>query len=127
MKSVDLNALVNTMYSTAEFDAVMGISAGFYLPAAGIPFFTGPTPPNGRNFAAVNNPDYTQLAEKALTQPGKAGCPTWNQAYAAFFKNADMLPIADGVGKIFGYKTEFAVTPMTSVSLLIPTSIRMHK
>jgi len=127
IKSVDLNALMNVMFTTTEFDALVGASAGFHLPAEEIPFFSGPTPPKGLNFAAVNNPDYAQLAKKALVQPGKEGCPTWNAAFAAFFKDADMLPIADGIGKIFGYKTEFATTSITSGDGLIPTSIRMHK
>ncbi|MBO1414140.1 ABC transporter substrate-binding protein [Streptomyces sp. FH025] len=119
-----LPALVNAMYRSADFDVVVGTSPGFALPVGFIPFFSGPTPAQGLNFAGVTNPEYDALVAQALREPDTTGCGTWNRAAAALFRAADALPIADGRSGVYGYRTTFATT---FGGQLVPTSIRLHQ
>ncbi|MFH8384846.1 ABC transporter substrate-binding protein [Kitasatospora sp. NPDC018058] len=119
-----LPALVNAMYQSGEFDVVVGTSPGFALPVGFIPFFSGPTPAQGLNFAGVTDPAYDALVAQALQETDTAGCGTWNRATAALLRSADALPIADGRSTVYGYRTTFATT---FGGQLIPTSIRLHQ
>ncbi|MGW2370955.1 ABC transporter substrate-binding protein [Kitasatospora sp. NPDC001683] len=119
-----LPALVNAMYQTADFDVVVGSTPGFALPVGFIPFFSGPTPARGLNFAAVSNPEYDTLVAQALREPDTTGCGTWNRAAAALLRSADALPIADGWSTVYGHRTTFATT---FGGQLVPTSIRLHR
>ncbi|MFJ9442296.1 ABC transporter substrate-binding protein [Kitasatospora sp. NPDC101235] len=119
-----LPALVNAMYRSGDFDVVVGTSPGFALPVGFIPFFSGPTPAQGLNFAGVTNPEYDALVAQALGETDTSGCGTWNRAAAALFRSADALPIADGRSTVYGYRTTFATT---FGGQLIPTSIRLHQ
>ncbi|MGE7439052.1 ABC transporter substrate-binding protein [Kitasatospora sp. NPDC001175] len=121
--SENLNALVNAMYQEANFDVVVGSTPGFLLPAAFVPFFSGPSPAEGLNFAGIDNPEYSRLVARALQEPDTAGCATWNEAATALFRSADTLPIADGASTVYGYRTTFAVGFGGAV---VPTSIRLH-
>ncbi|MEV0536302.1 ABC transporter substrate-binding protein [Kitasatospora sp. NPDC050463] len=119
-----LPALVNAMYQSGDFDVVVGTSPGFALPVGFIPFFSGPTPAQGLNFAGVTNPQYDALISQALREPDTTGCGTWNRAAAALLRSADALPIADGRNTVYGYRTTFATT---FGGQLVPTSIRLHQ
>ncbi|MQS17009.1 ABC transporter substrate-binding protein [Streptomyces kaniharaensis] len=119
-----LPALVNAMYQTGEFDVVVGSTPGFALPVGFVPFFSGPAPAEGLNFAGVANPEYDDLVAQALQETDTAGCGTWNRAAAALFRSADALPIADGQSTVYGHRTTFATTFGGAV---IPTSIRLHQ
>ncbi|MFG2908389.1 ABC transporter substrate-binding protein [Kitasatospora sp. NPDC048286] len=119
-----LPALVNAMYQTGDFDVVVGTTPGFALPVGFIPFFSGPTPAQGLNFAGVTNPEYDALVAQALREPDTEGCGTWNRAAAALFRSADALPIADGRSTVYGRSTTFTTT---FGGQLVPTSIRLHR
>ncbi|MFF2617230.1 ABC transporter substrate-binding protein [Kitasatospora sp. NPDC058046] len=119
-----LPALVNAMYQSADFDVVVGTSPGFALPVGFIPFFSGPTPAQGLNFAGVRNPEYDALVAQALRETDTTGCGTWNRAAAALFRAADALPIADGRSGVYGHRTTFTTT---FGGQLVPTSIRLHQ
>ncbi|MFJ6215689.1 ABC transporter substrate-binding protein [Streptomyces sp. NPDC092296] len=119
-----LPALVNAMYRTGDFDVVVGTSPGFALPVGFVPFFSGPTPARGLNFAGVANPEYDALVTRALREADTAGCDTWNRAAAALLRSADALPIADGRSTVYGYRTTFTTT---FGGRLVPTSIRLHQ
>ncbi|MFI6598613.1 ABC transporter substrate-binding protein [Nonomuraea sp. NPDC050536] len=123
LASVDLNALVNDMYKTGDFDVVMGSSPGVPFPAQLIPYFRGPEPPTGLNFAGSRNADYAELVGKALREADESSCALWNQAEAALFRDADALPIADGIIPFFGNKVTFGYTFSGGIA---PTSLRMH-
>ncbi|MBV2155102.1 ABC transporter substrate-binding protein [Kitasatospora sp. SUK 42] len=122
--SESLPALVNAMYQTGDFDVVVGTSPGFALPVGFVPFFSGPTPAQGLNFAGVANPAYDALVAQALREPDTEGCGTWNRAAAALLRAADALPIADGHITVYGRSTAFATT---FGGQLVPTSIRLHQ
>ncbi|AUY52644.1 ABC transporter substrate-binding protein [Streptomyces sp. CB01881] len=119
-----LPALVNAMYRTGDFDVVVGSTPGFALPVGFVPFFSGPTPAQGLNFAGVANPEYDALVARALQETDTAGCGTWNQASAALLRSADALPIADGRSTVYGHRTTFATT---FGGQIVPTSIRLHR
>ncbi|OKJ73235.1 ABC transporter substrate-binding protein [Streptomyces sp. CB02460] len=119
-----LPALVNAMYTTADFDVVVGSTPGFALPAGFIPFFSGPAPAGGLNFAGVVNPEYDALVARALREPDTTGCATWNRAAAALLRSADALPIAEGRSGVYGHRTTFTTT---FGGRLVPTSIRLHQ
>lgn len=119
-----LPALVNAMYRTGDFDVVVGSTPGFALPVGFVPFFSGPTPAQGLNFAGVADPEYDALVAQALREPDTEGCGTWNRAAAALFRSAAALPIADGRSTVYGYRTTFATT---FGGRLVPTSIRLHR
>ena len=112
------------MYGTGDFDIVIGTSPGFALPVGFVPFFSGPAPAQGLNFAGVTDPAYDALVAQALQQPDTEGCDTWNRATAVLFRAADALPIADGRSTVYGRSTTFATT---FGGQLVPTSIRLHQ
>lgn len=122
--SESLPALVNAMYQEGDFDAVVGSTPGFPLPVGFVPFFSGPPPAQGLNFAGVTDPEYDALVAQALQEPDTAGCGTWNRASAALFRSADALPVADGRSTVYGYRTTFATTFGGEI---VPTSIRLHR
>ncbi|MFK0257968.1 ABC transporter substrate-binding protein [Streptomyces sp. NPDC090445] len=119
-----LPALVHAMYRTGDFDVVVGTSPGFALPVGFIPFFSGPAPARGLNFAGVVNPEYDALVARALQETDTAGCDTWHRAAAALFRSAAALPIADGRSTVYGHRTTFATTFGGGI---VPTSIRLHR
>ncbi|MGW4566754.1 ABC transporter substrate-binding protein [Streptomyces sp. NPDC004561] len=118
------NAVVQAMYTSGDFDVVVGSSPGPQLPAQLVPYFSGPPPSRGLNFAHVANRSYDRLVALALREPGTAGCADWNRAAAALFRSADALPVADGTSTVYGYRTTFAVAPGGRI---VPTSIRLHR
>ncbi len=119
-----LPALVDAMYRTGDFDVVVGTSPGFALPVGFVPFFSGPAPARGLNFAGVANPEYDVLTAQALREPDTDGCETWNRATAALLRSVDALPIADGRSTVYGHRTTFATA---FGGQPIPTSIRLHQ
>ncbi|MGW6916121.1 ABC transporter substrate-binding protein [Kitasatospora sp. NPDC054939] len=119
-----LPALANAMYRSGDFDIVVGSTPGFALPVGFVPFFSGPTPAQGLNFAGVANPEYDALVTRALHEADTAGCDTWNRAAAALLRSADALPIADGRSTVYGHRTAFATTFGGGI---VPTSIRLHR
>ncbi|MEU1177873.1 ABC transporter substrate-binding protein [Streptomyces sp. NPDC005820] len=118
------NAVVQAMYGSGDFDVVVGSSPGPPLPAQLVPYFSGPPPSGGLNFAYVVNPAYDRFVARALRAPGTAGCADWNRAAAALLRSADALPVADGTSTVYGYRTTFAVAPGGRI---VPTSIRLHR
>lgn len=124
--SENLNALVKTMYGDGNFEDILGTGAAFPNPAGLIPYYDGPKPPNGLNFASVNNPTYERLAKQALGAEGTSGCGAWQQASASLLNNADVLPIADGTSATFGYRTSFTISFGALGALVSPTSLRLH-
>lgn len=118
------NAVVQAMYQSGDFDAVVGSSPGPPLPAQLVGYFSGPAPSRGLNFARVTNSAYDRYVGLALRAPGEDSCADWNRAAAALFRSADALPVADGTSTVYGNRTTFAVAPGGQI---VPTSIRLHE
>jgi peptide/nickel transport system substrate-binding protein len=83
---------------------------------------TGPLPPQGTNFAHVQNAQYESLVAKAASAAGDAGCPSWLAAESALFAQLDVVPFANTVVPTFGTDTRFAMNQ----GAIQPSTIRMY-
>lgn len=112
-------AINDTLFSTGNWDVVwepLNVNSPDQL----VPFFSGAVPPNGTNFSGIANAVYEAGVKKASAIQGVQGCADWLKAEADLIKDADIVPFANSVPKLFGKKAEFVVA-----GVLIPTSIRM--
>lgn len=116
----DANGLNATMFQTGDFDAYWD-GFGFNLPTQVVPFVSGAQPPNGQNFAGIDNTDYDRLAAQAAAQAAPQACALWNEAEQALFRNLDVVPIADATLPTFLDKAQMQV----SDGVVVPTSIRV--
>ena len=91
------------------------------LPTQLVAFLSGPTPPNGVNFARIDNAEYTANVQAASAIAGTAGCEKWAAAEAALFRHVDIVPFVYSAVPFFGQGTTFEV----SQTSLTPSSIRM--
>jgi peptide/nickel transport system substrate-binding protein len=91
------------------------------LPTQLVPFMSGPTPPNGVNFASIDNSGYTTNVQAASAQVGTAGCDKWAAAEVALLQHVDMVPFVNSSVPIFGQGAQFELS-QNGVS---PQSIRM--
>jgi peptide/nickel transport system substrate-binding protein len=95
--SVQLNEV---LFGTGAWDAVV-LSLNVAFPSQLIPFFSGPTPPNGTNFGAIDNQRYAELTTDAMQQPGAEGCAAWEDAERSLVSEADVTPVVDTVVPLF--------------------------
>jgi peptide/nickel transport system substrate-binding protein len=117
--------------STAEIGTVILSGQGTWhaavipltvsLPSQLVPFLSGPTPPNGNNFAGIKNPAYDAAVKKASSIVGTDGCADWAAAEKALVTAQDIVPFADATVPAFGQGVTFELS-QGSVS---PSSLRM--
>ena len=119
LRGVDANGVSEVLFATGDWDVSL-VSLGVNLPSQLVPFYAGPTPPDGSNFSYTDNPEYTSGVTAAATKPGQDGCEDWSNAEAALMSAADVIPFANSVLSTFGSKAEFVVTDS-----LDPASIRL--
>jgi peptide/nickel transport system substrate-binding protein len=124
--NVSLHAITDAQVSS---DIVGGAAAwnviilplGLTSPNQLVPFVSGATPPKGTDFAYINNPAYTADVTKASGIAGTAGCPDWNAAETALFKNVDLVPFVNSAITWYAKGATFQFTQ----DMISPTSIRM--
>ena len=124
--SVTLHAITDAQIST---DIVAGqagwniaiLPLGLTAPNQLVPFVSGATPPTGTNFGYINNPTYTADVTKASAIAGTAGCPDWNAAETALFKNVDLVPFVNSAISEYAKGATFEFTQ----DMVNPASIRM--
>jgi peptide/nickel transport system substrate-binding protein len=97
------------------------IPLGVPLPTNLVGFLSGPTPPNGTNFASIENATYNADVKAASSLTGAAGCPKWEAAEEALFKQVNLVPFVDSTIPAFGTGATFQL----SNGDLVPSSIRM--
>jgi peptide/nickel transport system substrate-binding protein len=119
MKPQDETAINATIFSTGNWD-VSWEGLNVSSPDQIVPFMSGPVPPNGTNFAHIDNAAYTALVTTASALDGSEGCGDWLKAESELVKAADVFPFANQVTKTFGSHTSFTIA-----GELVPTSIRM--
>lgn len=86
-----------------------------------VPFLSGPgVAAGGNNFAGIDNSGYAASVKKAMSKTGAAGCPDWQSAEAALFKDADVVPFASQVFRSYAKGATYDI-----VGEIVPTSIRM--
>jgi peptide/nickel transport system substrate-binding protein len=119
LKGVDSPGLNTLYFGTGAWDASMA-PITLNLPSQLVPFVSGPVPPNGTNFAHIQNKDYESAVKTASTKAGSAGCDDWNSAEKALIKSVDAIPYYNTVAPTFGKGAKFTVGDG-----LDPSSIRM--
>jgi peptide/nickel transport system substrate-binding protein len=67
---------------------------GVTLPTQLVSFLSGPTPPNGANFASFDNKEYVAAVEQAQKLVGDKGCAQWAAAEKAVIQHLDLVPFA---------------------------------
>jgi peptide/nickel transport system substrate-binding protein len=90
-------------------------------PSELVPFVSGATPPAGTNFSYISNAAYTADVTKAASVAGAAGCPRWNAAEGALYKDVDVVPFADSATATYAKGATFQF----SLGSIMPASIRM--
>jgi peptide/nickel transport system substrate-binding protein len=105
---------------TAAWSAAL-IPLGLTSPTQLVPFVSGATPPKGTDFAYIHNAAYTAAVTKASSAVGQAGCPDWNAAETALFKNVDLVPFVDSAITSYAKGAKFQL----SQGSIMPSTIRM--
>jgi peptide/nickel transport system substrate-binding protein len=112
--------LSGIMFGTGAWDlALVPIAATD--PSQLVPYLSGPTPPNGDNFAHLDDPGYLGAVAQAETHPGSTGCALWNEGEVSLLRAVDVLPFEDNVIETWGKSATFA----TLDSVILPTSLRL--
>jgi peptide/nickel transport system substrate-binding protein len=118
------SAFLETLFGGTDWDASF-LNVQLAYPSDFVAFASGPTPPNGQNFAGINNPTYDRLAtEAAATPTEEGGCDKWAAAEQALFAAADVVPISNNVTVTYADNAEFE---QGIWSIVEPTSIRMYE
>jgi peptide/nickel transport system substrate-binding protein len=120
LKGLDSPGVNQALTSTGAWDVWLGAFTTS-LPSPLVPFLSGPVPPQGQNYAHIQNKQYEELVKKATTKSGAASCPDWNAAEVALIKAADLIPYVNTVSPTFGKNAKFTVQ-----STIDPYSIRMY-
>jgi peptide/nickel transport system substrate-binding protein len=110
----------SVLFGTGAWDASL-VPVGVSNPAQAVPFLTGPTPPNGDNFAHIDDTAYQSTVAQAETRSGTAGCGLWNQAEESLLRAVDVVPFEDALVETWGKSATFT----TVNSVVLPTSLRL--
>ncbi|UQU67845.1 ABC transporter substrate-binding protein [Couchioplanes caeruleus] len=91
------------------------------LPSQLVSYVSGPTPPQGTNFAFIDNKDYTAAVAAAQKLPGDSGCTQWQAAEKALLQHLDIVPFANSNVPVYAK----GATVDLSEGDVDPASIRM--
>jgi peptide/nickel transport system substrate-binding protein len=97
------------------------IPVGLTSPTQLVGFVSGATPPKGADFAYISNATYAADVTKASQTAGQAGCPSWNAAETALYKNVDLVPFVNSAITSYAKGATFQL----SQGDIQPSSIRM--
>ncbi|MFD9908714.1 ABC transporter substrate-binding protein [Streptomyces sp. NPDC059063] len=122
IRGVDGTGVNQVIAGSASWDAAV-LPLGVGLPTQLRPFVSGPTPPDGTNFAHIDNTSYAALADRASRRSGTRGCPTWSRAESALIRSVSVVPFIDAVIPTFGAGARFEL----SQASITPSSIRMYQ
>ncbi len=115
--------LTQVLYETRDFELFLGGGA-LSLPSQWVPYFAGPLPPDGVNFADVHNAEYAREVSLAQRVSPPEACAAWSRAEQALFRAVDVLPVATR------YETYFlqnARADVVGAALPVPTSLRLTR
>ena len=121
VKGGDVPVVGETLFTTGDWD-VSAVPISVSLPNMLVPFYSGPTPPTGTNFASIDDPAYAAAVTAASDQPGALGCEDWNTAEKALLASTTVVPYADQLTGTYGQKATFAENDGID-----PGSIRMYE
>ncbi|MER7446236.1 ABC transporter substrate-binding protein [Microbacterium sp. NPDC097977] len=118
-KQQDETALLDATFSTGAWD-IAWLTLSVNSPDQAVGFLSGAVPPDGSNFSAIVNDDYTAAVAEATLTDGSDGCDAWQKAETALFENADIVPFANATVFMFGNGAEFDWS-----GVIEPTSMRL--
>ncbi|WP_207782431.1 ABC transporter substrate-binding protein [Phytoactinopolyspora limicola] len=88
------------LFGTSDWDAAL-IRLTVAFPSQLVPLLSGEGPPNGTNFAHLDNDEYQQLTAQAAQLPVEEGCTFWEDAERVLIAEADVVPIVNSVAPWF--------------------------
>lgn len=121
LKGVDSPGLSEAYFATSDWDvSIAPVSVS--LPSQLVPFYSGPTPPNGMNFAFLNVQGYIDGVTAGASKAGKEGCADWNAAEVALIDTVSVIPYANVQRGSFANKATFLEDDG-----IVPTSVRLYE
>lgn len=117
----DANSINEALFATGDWDVSM-VPFGLGVPTQLVSFYSGPTPPEGTNFASISDDEYAAGVALASTKTGQEGCADWAAAEVPLITSASVVPFANSVLTTFGNKASFVYTDN-----LVPSSIQMFE
>ena len=121
VKPADAPLVSEVLFETGEWD-VSAIPISVALPNMLVPFYSGPTPPSGTNFASIEIPEYSAAITAASDKAGAAGCDDWNDAERALLASTSVVSYADQMTGTYAQKSTFIENDGID-----PASIRMFE
>ena len=121
VRGVDSPTLSETLFASGDWD-VSAAPITVSLPSMLVPFYSGPTPPEGTNFASIDNAEYTAAVTAASSKPGSEGCEDWGKAEQALYATTSVIPFANQDRSTYAHKAEFIENDGID-----PVSIRMYE
>lgn len=124
----DENFIIGRAFAPKDpsgWTATLGLNLQSGTPAIFPQYLTGPTAPNGTNFASVANKAYEQAVARAADKTGDAACATWAEAEEALFKNVDLIPVSVTPFKMYFNGATSTVQPIGG--MLPGSAIRVLK
>ncbi|MFC0530564.1 ABC transporter substrate-binding protein [Phytohabitans kaempferiae] len=112
----NVGGLVKTLYQTGNFDVYL-LGWDLRLGSQFIPYLSGPLPPRGQNFMALDNPEYVKLSAEANATTPPQGCDLWGKAERAVVNDFDLVPISNRVTSLFYRGVTGQLTPVEPTSL----------
>jgi peptide/nickel transport system substrate-binding protein len=93
--------LNEVIFASGNWDAGW-IPVTLSLPSQLPGFVSGPTPPDGTNFAYIENETYDEASAEALTTGDvEAACTLWNEAETALIAEGDVVPMFDIIANTY--------------------------
>lgn len=82
------------IFESGSWDAAL-LPINLRLPTQLVPFVSGAAPPEGVNFAHLDNEEYLAAVDEAMQLPGAESCPKWEEGEMALYSANDMFGFAD--------------------------------
>lgn len=109
----DHGAYTENVFSDGAIDhyEVMWIGLNHFIPGPLAAYVSGDTPPGGNNFAAIDNAEFASALDEAADLSGADACDAWEQAEAAIYSTADLVPIAMQPDVTYSQGVQGAIAP----------------
>lgn len=115
-------AALNTEGSYEGFDATW-LASNYYVPSVLAAFVSGPTPPNGNNYAGIQNAEFDRYVQESADLVDAEACGAWEQAEGAMYRAADYVPFAMRADVLYGRGVEATITE----NLIAPAFILINE
>lgn len=112
-------AIQTRLFASGDWDAGI-VPLTVALPTQYGPFVSGATPPDGTNFARIENEEYDTAAAEAAALPDDEACAAYERAEEALIAEADVAPLFNSEALVFANGARFRL----GVGL-VPQSLRL--